>query len=101
MRSLTASHKSAWAKYCIGIGGDPVVGLNYIKVLEMFRMMPKRTVSSSSVKSAAMRKRWRPINKRNQISQAVVAYIAGRQAPWKKMAMPSYYHGDSDRLQVK
>jgi succinyl-CoA synthetase alpha subunit len=66
---------------CIGIGGDPIKGLNFIECLEMFENDPKTNgiiivgeIGGSDEELAA-----EYISK--NISKPVVAYIAGRTAP--------------------
>jgi succinyl-CoA synthetase alpha subunit len=66
---------------CIGIGGDPIKGLNFIECLEMFENDPKTNgiimvgeIGGSDEEMAA------EYISRN-ISKPVVAYIAGRTAP--------------------
>ena len=66
---------------CIGIGGDPIKGLNFIECLEMFENDPKTNgiiivgeIGGSDEELAA-----EYILK--DISKPVVAYIAGRTAP--------------------
>jgi len=66
---------------CIGIGGDPIKGLNFIECLEMFENDPKTNaiimvgeIGGSDEELAA-----EFISK--GISKPIVAYIAGRTAP--------------------
>jgi len=66
---------------CIGIGGDPIKGLNFIECLEMFEKDPKTNgiimvgeIGGSDEELAA------EYISRN-ISKPVAAYIAGRTAP--------------------
>ena len=66
---------------CIGIGGDPIKGLNFIECLEMFENDPRTNgiiivgeIGGSDEELAA-----EYISK--NISKPVVAYIAGRTAP--------------------
>jgi len=69
---------------CIGIGGDPIKGLNFIECLEMFEKDPKTNgiimvgeIGGSDEELAA------EYISRN-ISKPVAAYIAGRTAPKDK-----------------
>ena len=66
---------------CIGIGGDPIKGLNFIECLELFENDPKTNgiimvgeIGGSDEELAA------EYISRN-ISKPVAAYIAGRTAP--------------------
>ena len=66
---------------CIGIGGDPIKGLNFIECLEMFENDPKTNgiimvgeIGGSDEEMAA-----EYIS--GNISKPVIAYIAGRTAP--------------------
>jgi succinyl-CoA synthetase alpha subunit len=66
---------------CLGLGGDPVVGLHFIDVLKMFRDDPKTEAvvmigeigGSAEEEAAAFIKA--------EFNKPVVAYIAGRLAP--------------------
>ncbi|MEW6352125.1 MAG: succinate--CoA ligase subunit alpha [Thermodesulfobacteriota bacterium] len=66
---------------CLGLGGDPVVGLHFVDVLRMFRDDPKTESvvmigeigGSAEEEAAAFIKA--------EFNKPVVAYIAGRQAP--------------------
>ncbi len=66
---------------CLGLGGDPVVGLHFIDVLKMFRDDPKTEAvvmigeigGTAEEEAAAFIK--------TEFNKPVVAYIAGRLAP--------------------
>ena len=66
---------------CLGLGGDPVVGLHFIDVLKMFRDDPNTEAvvligeigGSAEEEAAAFIKA--------EFNKPVVAYIAGRLAP--------------------
>ncbi len=67
---------------CVGVGGDPVIGLNFVQALDMFRNDEETEcvvligeIGGSAEESAA-----RYITETNY-PKPVVAYIAGRMAP--------------------
>ena len=66
---------------CIGIGGDPVRGLNFIDCLEMFERDPatEGIVMVGEIGGADEEKAAEYI--RSEVSKPVVAYIAGVTAP--------------------
>jgi len=66
---------------CLGIGGDPVVGLNYADVLQMFEEDDETDamVMIGEIGGNAEEKAAEFINK--NISKPVIAYIAGVTAP--------------------
>lgn len=92
-RSGTLTYEIAWnisragigQSTCLGIGGDPVVGLDYIKVLEMFRAdeETKAVVLIGEIGGNAEELAAQYIIGTNYPKQ-VVAYIAGRSAPPEK-----------------
>jgi succinyl-CoA synthetase alpha subunit len=67
---------------CLGIGGDPVVGLNFVDVLKMFK-------NDTSTKAIAMigeiggnaEEMAAEYVKKHRYPKPIVAYIAGRAAP--------------------
>ena len=66
---------------CVGIGGDPVRGMNFIDVLELFERDPRTAgiilvgeIGGSDEEAAAE-------HIRNYVTKPVVAYIAGVTAP--------------------
>ncbi len=65
----------------LGLGGDPVVGLNFIEVLKMFAKdsTTEAVVLIGEIGGSAEEKAARHIQ--NEFKKPVVAYIAGRTAP--------------------
>ena len=66
---------------CVGIGGDPVVGTNYIDILERFEndKDTEAVVLIGEIGGNAEEKAAEFI--KNEMSKPVVSYIAGRTAP--------------------
>lgn len=67
---------------CLGVGGDPVVGLSFVEVLEMFRNDPKTEsiamigeIGGNAEEMAA------EYVKKTRYPKRIAAYIAGRAAP--------------------
>ncbi|HNQ23146.1 MAG TPA: succinate--CoA ligase subunit alpha [Phycisphaerae bacterium] len=88
-RSGTLTYEAVWQctergiaqTTCVGIGGDPVKGLNFIELLDMFEEDPDTDavvligeIGGSDEESAA-----RHIER--HVTKPVVAFIAGRTAP--------------------
>jgi succinyl-CoA synthetase alpha subunit len=88
-RSGTLTYEAVWQcstrnigqTTCVGIGGDPVKGLNFIELLDLFNKDPQTDgiiligeIGGSDEEKAA------EFVKQN-IKKAVVAFIAGRTAP--------------------
>ncbi|MDW8063904.1 MAG: succinate--CoA ligase subunit alpha, partial [Candidatus Caldarchaeum sp.] len=70
---------------CVGIGGDPVVGLNFIDVLEMFRRDDEtEAVVLIGEIGGDLEERAAEYIVRTRYPKPVVGYIAGRTAPPEK-----------------
>ena len=67
---------------CLGIGGDPVVGLNFVDVLEMFRRDPEtdRVVMIGEIGGNAEEMAAEYL-KKSSYPKPIAAYVAGRAAP--------------------
>lgn len=67
---------------CVGVGGDPVIGLDFVQALEMFRSdeETKCIVLIGEIGGSAEESAARYITETNY-PKPVVAYIAGRMAP--------------------
>jgi succinyl-CoA synthetase alpha subunit len=92
-RSGTLTYEIAYAftlkflgqSTCVGIGGDPVVGMDFIEVLEMFRKDPgTEAVVLIGEIGGDMEERAAAYIKETNYPKPVVAYIAGRTAPPEK-----------------
>ncbi|MDY6788333.1 MAG: succinate--CoA ligase subunit alpha [Candidatus Nanohaloarchaea archaeon] len=87
----------------VGIGGDPVIGLDFLEVLEMFERDPEteKIVLIGEIGGEMEEKAAEMIDSR--ISKDLVAYIAGRTAPkGKKMGHAgAIVHGDSGTAESK
>jgi len=80
--ALNLTNANLGQSTCIGIGGDPVVGLSFIDVLELFREdeHTKAVVIIGEIGGDAEEKAAEYI-KRTNYPKPVVAFIAGRTAP--------------------
>jgi succinyl-CoA synthetase alpha subunit len=92
-RSGTLTYEIAYAvtlkglgqSTCVGIGGDPVVGMDFIEVLEMFRKDPGTgAVVLIGEIGGDMEERAAAYIRETNYPKPVVAYIAGRTAPPEK-----------------
>ena len=89
-RSGTLTYEIAWQitesgtgqSTCIGMGGDPIIGLDFVKLLEMFRKddETKGVVLIGEIGGNAEEMAAKYIID-TQYPKPVVAYIAGRMAP--------------------
>jgi len=66
---------------CVGIGGDQIIGLNYVDLLELFQKDPdtKALIMIGEIGGTAEEEAAQFIKK--QVSKPVVAFIAGLTAP--------------------
>lgn len=66
---------------CVGIGGDPIKGLNYVEVLEMFEADPEteKVVMIGEIGGTDEEKAAQFIS--DHMTKPVVSFIAGRSAP--------------------
>ncbi len=69
------------ASTCVGIGGDPVIGSNFIDVLEMFEADPRteRVVMIGEIGGTEEEKAADYISR--QMTKPVIGFIAGQTAP--------------------
>ncbi len=76
------SHAGLGQSTCVGLGGDPIVGLDFIKILEMFKEdeETKGVVLIGEIGGNAEEMAAQYIAETNY-PKPVVAYIAGRSAP--------------------
>src|SRR5713101_1111195 len=80
--SQSLSHAGIGQSTCLGIGGDPFTGLNFVDILKMFRDDPSTDsvviigeIGGSAEEDAAK------YIKESGYPKPVVAYVAGRAAP--------------------
>ncbi|MFQ5428692.1 MAG: succinate--CoA ligase subunit alpha [Phycisphaerae bacterium] len=88
-RSGTLTYEAVWQcttrkiaqTTCVGIGGDPIKGLNFVELLDMFEQDPQThgiimigEIGGTDEEQAAA-------HIREHVSKPVVAFIAGRTAP--------------------
>jgi len=104
-RSGTLTYEAVWQTSslglgqttCVGIGGDPVKGLNYIELLEMFDRDPETDgvvlIGEIGGSDEAEAGHWI----REHMNKPVAAFIAGRTAPkGKRMGHAGAIIGGSD-----
>ena len=92
-RSGTLTYEIAWhitqagmgQSTCIGLGGDPIVGLDFIKILEMFKNdeETRGVILIGEIGGNAEELAAQYVSETNY-PKPVVAYIAGRLAPPEK-----------------
>ncbi len=80
--SQSLSHARIGQSTCLGIGGDPFTGLNFVDILKMFRDDPSTdsVVIIGEIGGSAEEDAARYI-KESGYPKPVVAYVAGRAAP--------------------
>jgi succinyl-CoA synthetase alpha subunit len=67
---------------CVGVGGDPIVGLNFIEALELFKEDPKtKAVALIGEIGGNMEELTAQYIAKEHYPKPVVAYVAGRFAP--------------------
>jgi len=83
--SQSLTHAGIGQSTCIGIGGDPFTGLNFVDVLKLFREddSTKSVVLIGEIGGSAEEDAARYI-KETKYEKPVVAYVAGRAAPTGK-----------------
>lgn len=70
---------------CVGLGGDPVTGLNFIEVLELFKNDPQtKAVVLIGEIGGNMEEQTAKYIAQEKYPKPIVAYIAGRTAPTGK-----------------
>jgi len=81
---ITASltRKNLGQSTCIGLGGDPITGLNFIDVLKMFELDPQtEAVALIGEIGGNLEELAAEFIAKEKYSKPVVAFIAGRSAP--------------------
>jgi len=67
---------------CLGIGGDPVVGLNFVDVLEMFRIDTQtKAIAMIGEIGGNAEEMAAEYVKKTKYPKPIAAYVAGRAAP--------------------
>lgn len=88
-RSGTLTYEAVWQctergyaqTTCVGIGGDPVKGLNFIELLDMFEADPDTHAIMLIGEIGGTDEEQAAAHIREKITKPVVAFIAGRTAP--------------------
>jgi len=88
-RSGTLTYEAVWQcttrgmaqSTCIGIGGDPVKGLNFVELLEMFEHDPDTDAMIMIGEIGGTDEEAAAAHIREHIKKPVVAFIAGQTAP--------------------
>jgi len=88
-RSGTLTYEAVWQcttrgiaqTTCVGIGGDPVKGLNFIELLDMFEADPQTRAVVLIGEIGGTDEEAAAAHIRRHISKPVVAFVAGRTAP--------------------
>ncbi len=88
-RSGTLTYEAVWQcttrgiaqSTCVGIGGDPVKGLNFIELLEMFEADPATDAMILIGEIGGADEEAAAAYIKEQVAKPVVAFIAGQTAP--------------------
>jgi succinyl-CoA synthetase alpha subunit len=88
-RSGTLTYEAVWQcttrgiaqSTCVGIGGDPVKGLNFIDLLQMFEDDPQTAAIIMIGEIGGTDEEQAAAHIQKHIRKPVVAFIAGRTAP--------------------
>ena len=88
-RSGTLTYEAVWQcstrdisqSTCVGIGGDPVKGLNFIELLEMFEADPATDAMIMIGEIGGTDEEAAAAYVRDHVTKPVVAFIAGQTAP--------------------
>jgi len=88
-RSGTLTYEAVWQctqrgypqTTCVGIGGDPVKGLNFIELLDMFEADPETHAIMLIGEIGGTDEEQAAAHIREHVRKPVVAFIAGRTAP--------------------
>ncbi len=88
-RSGTLTYEAVWQcttrqiaqTTCVGIGGDPVKGLNFIELLRMFEQDPQTNAIIMIGEIGGTDEEQAAEYIKNEVTKPVIAFIAGRTAP--------------------
>ncbi len=79
------SQKKLGQSTCIGIGGDPIIGISYIDCLKLFRDDPQtKVIVIIGEIGGNLEEKTAEFVKTSNYSKPIVAYVAGRSAPPEK-----------------
>jgi succinyl-CoA synthetase alpha subunit len=80
--AASLTHAGLGQTTCLGIGGDPVVGLNFVDVLKMFRKDPKtKAIAMIGEIGGNAEEMAAEYIKKTNYPKPIAAYVAGRAAP--------------------
>jgi len=80
--AASLTHARLGQTTCLGVGGDPVVGLSFVDVLEMFRKDPAtKGIAMIGEIGGDAEERAAEYIKKTRYPKKIAAYIAGRAAP--------------------
>ena len=89
-RSGTLTYEAVWQltelglgqSTCVGIGGDPVLGTQFVDVLQLFEEDPRHRRGPPDRRDRRHRRRRRPPRSSSEhMTKPVVAFVAGATAP--------------------